>query len=446
LKKKSPHILFINPWIHDFAAYDFWAKPLGLLQLAAICRMHGFSVSYIDCQDRFHPKAKPSDPSAKYGRGAYIKSPIDMPTGLKGVKRRYCRYGIPPEWFNQDLAAMKKPDLILVTCLLTYWYPGLFETIQEIRKIYPEIPVIAGGVYATLCPEHAIAKSGADLVASGSGEENILNIVEQFTGVRRSARFDPDDLDSYPHPAFDLQHKIGYIPLLTSRGCPFSCTYCASNILQPKRMRRSPESVVNEIRHWHKHFGVGDFVFYDDALLIDAQNHADPIFEGVIQAGLDIRFHTPNAVHIREITKKTARLMFEAGVKTLRLGLETVDFEHRDIDRKVREEEFIRAVSYLKEAGFTKDQVGAYLLVGLPGQSVEMVEASIRTVKQSGIMPIPANYTPIPKTQLWDTAVSASRYDITADPIYTNNAIQPCQFGDFDWSALTRLKKLIEEN
>jgi radical SAM superfamily enzyme YgiQ (UPF0313 family) len=446
LKKKSPHILFINPWIHDFAAYDFWAKPLGLLQLAAICRMHGFSVSYIDCQDRFHPKAPPSDPSARYGRGGYIKTRIDVPPGLKGVKRRYCRYGIPLEWFHQDLEVMEKPDLVLTTCLLTYWYPGMFETIREIRKLLPDVPIVAGGVYATLCHAHASAQSGADMVVTGAGEGRILDIVEQFTGIRPSDLFDPDDLDAYPYPAFDLQHKTGYVPLLTSRGCPFSCHYCASNTLQPKRMRRSPESVLNEIVYWHGRFKVKDFVFYDDALLIDAKHHADLIFEGVIKAGLDIRFHTPNAVHIREITLNTARLMFQAGMKTLRLGLETVDFEHRDIDRKVREEEFVRAVSYLKEAGFTKNQVGAYLLVGLPGQTVESIESSICTVKEAGITPIPAYYTPIPQTRLWDSAVAASRYDLAADPVYTNNAVQPCQFGDFDWTELTRLKKLIDEN
>jgi radical SAM superfamily enzyme YgiQ (UPF0313 family) len=444
LEKKIPHILFINPWIHDFAAYDFWAKPLGLLQIAAICRMHGFLVSYIDCQDRFHPRAKAVDPTAKFGRGPYIKTRIPLPEGLKGIKRNYCRYGILPEWFRQDLAAIQKPDVIFVTCLLTYWYPGLFETIREIRNIFPDVPIVAGGVYATLCHEHAAALSGADMVVSGPGEAKILDIIGRFTGVYRSLEIDPDNLDSHPYPAFDLQHQIGYIPLLTSRGCPFSCQYCASNIFQPRRMRRSPESVVTEIQHWHDRFGVRDFVFYDDALLIDTQNHADLIFEGVIQAGLGVRFHTPNAVHIREITQKTARLMFEAGVKTLRLGLETVDFEHRQLDRKVKEEEFIRAVSYLMEAGFTKDQVGAYLLVGLPGQGVEMLESSIHTVKKSGITPILAYYTPIPQTQLWDAAVSASRYDLGADPVYTNNAIQPCQFGNFDWGAMTRLKKLID--
>ncbi len=438
--------MFINPWIHDFAAYDFWAKPLGLLQLAAICRMHGFPVSYIDCQDRFHPKATPSDPWARFGRGPYLKTPIETPAGLKGIKRRYSRYGILPEWFRQDLAALSKPDLVLTSCLLTYWYPGLFETIRNVRAVYPHVPIGVGGVYATLCREHAMANSGADMVASGPGETQILDIIGRFTGVFRSMEINVNDLDAYPYPAFDLQHHIAYIPLLTSTGCPFSCHYCASNILQPRRLRRSPRSVVQEIKYWHRTFGVKDFVFYDDALLIDAKNHADRIFEGVIQEGLDIRFHTPNAVHIREINPKTAKLMFDAGMKTLRLGLETMDFEHRDIDKKVRAEEFVRAVSYIKEAGFTKDQVGAYLLVGLPGQHMEDVASSIRTVKQAGITPIPAYYTPIPKTRLWDKAVAASRYDLAADPIYTNNAVQPCQSEDFDWSAVTRLKKLITEN
>ncbi|MGD2036453.1 MAG: B12-binding domain-containing radical SAM protein, partial [Desulfobacterales bacterium] len=57
MKRDVPHILLVNPWIHDFAAYDFWAKPLGLLYLAALLRSHGLSVSYIDCLDRFHPRA-----------------------------------------------------------------------------------------------------------------------------------------------------------------------------------------------------------------------------------------------------------------------------------------------------------------------------------------------------------------------------------------------------
>jgi len=57
MNKDVPNILLVNPWICDFAAYDFWAKPIGILTLASILRRHGFSVYYIDCLDRFHPKS-----------------------------------------------------------------------------------------------------------------------------------------------------------------------------------------------------------------------------------------------------------------------------------------------------------------------------------------------------------------------------------------------------
>ena len=209
-------------------------------------------------------------------------------------------------------------------------------------------------------------------------------------------------------------------------------------------MLRSPPSVVEEICHWHDKYGVKDFAFYDDALLVDVHTHAIPILEGIVQAGVTVCFHTPNAIHIREITRRTARLMYKAGFRTLRLGLETAAFETREaLDRKVTDEEFKQAVSRLKEAGFQKDQVGAYLLTGLPGQELHTLENSIKTVKQCGITPILAHYSPIPQTALWKQAVASSRYKLESDPVFTNNAISPCQDKTFSWETLTYLKNLV---
>ena len=440
LVSHSPHILLINPWIHDFTAYDFWAKPLGLLQLGAICRLHGFAVSYIDCQDRFHPMARPADPLARNGRGPFLKTRIDPPSALKGIQRRYSRYGIKPEWFARELAAVSSPDVILITCMMTYWYPGLTETIAEIRKIHPKTPILLGGVYATLWQDHAMSNSGADRVIPGSCETTIIDIVADVAGAGQALRFDPDDLDTHPIPAFDLQRTIGYIPLLTSRGCPFSCDYCASNILQTKRMRRSPAAVIDEIRFWHERYGVKEFAFYDDALLMDAAEHALPLFEGIAKAGLNVNFHTPNGVHIRGITPKMAELMFRAGMKTLRLGLETTNFDHRN-DNKVREAaEFDQALAYLREAGFPDHRLGAYLLAGLPGQEPASVAASMAAVRSRGITPHLTYYSPLPGTPMWEAACAASRYDLAADPVCTNNAILPCWDSEITPAMLTRLK------
>jgi radical SAM superfamily enzyme YgiQ (UPF0313 family) len=443
VKRDTPHILLVNPWIHDFAAYDVWAKPLGLLTLAAILRYHGFNISYLDCMDRFHPKAPQSDPYTRYGRGPYLKTKIPKPGGLEDIPRNFSRYGIKEKWFREDLLCIKKPDLVLMTSMMTYWYTGVQETIGVIKDIFPDVPIVLGGIYASLCYEHALNHSGAHRIVTGPGEKHILKVVGECTGFSVNAKFDPDDFDTYPYPAFELQRKINYIPLQTSKGCPFSCKYCASHFLNPKRMFRNPESVVEEIRRRHDKYKVKDFVFYDDALLVDAEKYAVPMLEGIINAGLTVRFHTPNAVHIREVSRQTARLMFQAGFKTLRLGLETTSYDIRnELDKKVTVTEFVRAVTCLKAAGFDKNMIGVYLLAGLPGQQTEFIESSIQSVKQTGVTPILAYYSPIPKTALWGQAVASSRYNLESDPIFTNNAILPCQNEPFSWQTLSHLKKL----
>ncbi len=456
MKFDAPRILLVNPWIHDFAAHDFWARPLGLLYLAAILRMHGLAVSYIDCLDRFHPRHErgrspdgrrnPHPTGNNDGRGPYLKTPIPKPAGLEKIPRNYSRYGIKPEWLLEDLSEIDPPDLVMVTSVMTYWYGGVRETIEHVRKVFPGVPVVAGGIYATLCPVHAEATLGADRVETGPGEEKVLRLVSEFTGFSPSLKFDPSDLSTYPYPALDLQRKIPFAPLATSRGCPFACAYCAGKILQPNFVKRPPEQVVDEIEHWRRKFGVVNFAFYDDALLMDAENHASIIFEGIVKRKIDARFHTPNALHIREITKKQAALMRRAGFETIRLGLETADFKHRkDLDRKVTEEQFRIAVANLLEAGFERKQIGAYLLTGLPDQTTESVEASIEVVKKAGITPVPAHYTPIPGTRLWKKAVESSRFDLESDPVFTNNAVFPCQREEFSRETPSRLKRLATE-
>ena len=443
MKRDVPHILLVNPWIHDFAAYDFWAKPLGLLTLAALLRSHELSVSYIDCLDRFHPNAPASNPSARYGRGPYLKTRIAKPRCFADVQRTFSRYGIRPRWLREDLRALPPPDLILITSLMTYWYTGVQETIAMLRALFPDTAIILGGIYASLCHQHALKNSGADDIFCGPAEDAFFGLIARHTRFTTTPRFDSQKLDTYPYPALGLQNRVTYAPMLTSRGCPYKCSYCASHFLNPRQMWRSPESVIEEIKFWRRSYQVRDFVLYDDAFLVNAEQHAIPILEKIIQADIDIRFHTPNALHIRGMTAQTAGLLFRAGFKTIRLGLETAEFDHREtIDRKVSEADFKQAAGYLKDAGFKKHQVGAYLLMGIPGQELAAVERSIQAVQATGITPIIAYYSPIPHTAMWPEAVAVSRYNLAADPIFTNNSVLPCRSEAFNWETVSALKEL----
>ena len=167
------------------------------------------------------------------------------------------------------------------------------------------------------------------------------------------------------------------------------------------------------------------------------------MFEKIIAKGLDLNFHTPNALHIRAVTQKAADLMFRAGFKTIRLGLETTEFsKERAYDTKVTEKEFVLAARHLKAAGFDGRQIGAYLLCGLPGQNLDKLESSIRFVKKTGILPVLAYYTPIPHTPLWAEAVQNSRYDLLQHPVFTNNTLFPCVRSDLDLKRISQLKNL----
>ena len=443
-KRSRTHILCVNPWIHDFAAYDVWARPMGLLILAALLREKGFHVSFVDCLNRFHPRASKKDPYSKQGRGPYFKQRLPLPEGLDGSDRRFSRYGIHPDWLREDLARLKKPDLVLMTSMMTYWASGVKETIALIKDVWPDVPVILGGIYATLCTEHAEKHSGADRVVAGPGETIIFDLVEEFTGIASHESRDLLDLDNLPFPAYDLQPVISCIPVRTSRGCPNRCAYCASSYLSPGFSQRSAEKVVDEIRFWHDTYRVRDFAFYDDALLTHPEKHAIPLFKGVVDLKLNLGFHTPNALHAREIDTEMAELMFRAGFQTLRLGVESADFSDRKkLDSKISEMDFSRSVSALKKAGFRKEQIGAYLLLGLPGQSLASVEWSIREVLACGVTPVLTYYTPIPHTALWPQALKHSRYPLDQDPVYTNNSLWPCMEQGFSWKEMTYLKTVV---
>jgi radical SAM superfamily enzyme YgiQ (UPF0313 family) len=439
----APHILLVNPWIDDFAAYDVWARPLGLLRLGALLRDHGCRVTLVDCLDRFHPRAPGGNPGARNGRGPFSKTRLPKPPGLADVPRHFSRYGIPEEWLREDLRRLPRPHLVLATSGMTYWYPGLQATLAQVREAFPGVRILLGGPYATLWPEHAKDVSGAHRVLTGAADTRILDLVAEETGWRASARYPLEDLDARPYPAFDLQSALGFVPLLTSEGCPFDCAYCASRLLHPGFRRRHPAAVAREVRFWATSRGVRDFVFYDDALLVDPEEHAVPLLERILRDVPPVRFHTPNAVHIRGITPHTAALMRRAGFHTVRLGLETLEAPaRRHLDRKTSPAEFAQAAAYLREAGFSPREAGAYLLVGLPQQDLAAVAQAIQAVRASGLQPIPTYYSPIPGTRLWPQALAASRYDLAADPLFTNNAVLPCRREGFDWEVVRTLKRL----
>ena len=436
----KPCCLLINPWIYDFAAHDFWAKPLGLLYIAAWLRKNNWKIYMIDCLNPHHPQM-PFEPQVRSatrkhnGTGKFFRQIIPKPSFLSHVPRNYYRYGLTYRLFLKELSRIPKPDVILVTSGMTYWYPGVFAVINICKKMWPDVPVILGGIYATVCYEHAVEYSKADFVIKGPAEITLPSILEKMSYPKLECFSDS------LYPAFDLLLPLDYVCILTSRGCPFHCAYCASNLLFPTFYQRSPEDVIKEILFWHQKFNIKEFAFYDDALLVNPEQHAIPLFKMLAERKMSANFHTPNGLHARFITSQIAKLMYQAGVRTVRLGLETASLKR--YDQKLTREEFTQAVYYLLEAGFSPKQIGAYILIGLPEQNISEIEETITFVQKLGIIPRLAEYSPIPGTRLFKKAILNSEYDLINEPLTHNNSLLPCASKTFSFEALKRLKRKI---
>lgn len=447
-KMNAPHALLINPWIYDYAAYDFWMKPLGLLYIASCLRKNGYHLTYLDCLNLSHPGMKPylkskSSRKSFFGSHPLYKERLENPPCLADISRHYGRYGLKLELFLEELDKIEKPEVILVSSMMTYWYPGPFKVIELVKQKFPEVPVLLGGIYASLCREHARKYSGADYILSGESENTAVELCNQITGWNSDFRVNPDDLDSYPYPAMDLVKNTNYACLMTSRGCPFHCTYCAHDKLSPGYRRRDWQCVFKEIIHYQETQGIRNFVFYDDALAINPETMLIPLLEEVVKQDLQLTFHTPNGLHIRGVTPELARLMYQSGFKTVRISLETSEpILQKTTGGKTSNEEFIQCCRYLHEAGYSNRDIGVYLLVMLPGQRWQEAESSIRFVIENGAYPYLSEFTPIPGTPYFESAKKGSPYDLEHEPLFQNNTICPCQWEGFTLKDLERIKLL----
>ena len=440
--ESAPNILGINPWVYDFAAYNLWSRPFGLINTLQAFYCCGCNVALLDCMDRTWRDVDWPD-QQRYGCGRYPRIEIPPPAGLRHIPRRFCRYGLSYAAISEALARLDPPpDLVLITSIMTYWYPGAVAAARLVRRLWPRTPIALGGVYATLCPEHASSVVPVDSVIQGPAENGdnwsrLWGLLDEKAPPAPAPQAEAEALLPllYPEARFSV--------LLGSRGCPFDCAYCSSSLLYPSYQRGSWKRLLNQVYQEHKK-GIRDFAFYDDALLVQPESWLIPFLEGLIQSGLSLRLHTPNGMHAKYLRPDVCRLLYRAGLTTVRLGLETDRFDSRP-DSKLTREEWDYGVSNLLQAGFKPDQVGAYILFGLPGQSEEEIRRAVAFAKEYGLRPQLAYYSPIPGTAMFPLAKQYTSYPLEQDPLFQNRAIWPCYPGGFSWEERSRWIQILHQ-
>ena len=384
-EKKIPmnplQVLLVHPPIFDFTAYDFWLRPYGMMRAAAqignACRFTFFD---------FLTTAKKD----VWGRGRFPEKIVARPEVLRDIPRRFRRFGRPRAEF-QTLLRSKNFAAVLIQTGMTYWYPGVREVIEDVRTLQPGAKIVLGGVYATLCSEHA-RKLGADLVIHGANLEPLQQLldVEPDQTVRRNSIFIPP-----------VTSDVGVLKL--SDGCPFHCTYCAAPMMWNGF---APRNLGECLEDFHRLVASGakDIAFYDDALLHRAGEVLLPFLD-LTQAmtttmsgeNNSVRFHTPNALNARFMTSELARRMVKAGFASFFMGLESGAASWQAATGgKVRREEFAAAVESLRTAG--AQAIFAYIIAGHPDSETQELEEALRFAHRCGVRVILSEFSPLPGT------------------------------------------------
>jgi len=416
--------LLVNPWIADFAAYNFWVRPLGLYALAEWLYSLGADIHLLDCLSPFPAP------------GRFKRVPVPLPIQERiPIKRSFARYGIDLSEFRHRLGCAMPFDAVFITSVMSYWYPGVSWVVEEIRRAMGNVPIILGGIYATLWKEHAMEHMDVDVVCSGPLRENTKKIAD-FLGLGDRIR------QWRPWYRLPLWDGADYGAVRTAVGCPFRCTYCASRIVSGSFRQRNIEQVLEEMVFLYNK-GARQIAFYDDALLVDFDSRLGPLLERLESKRIRLEFHTPNGLHARFFNRDVALRLVRSDFKTVRLSLETVNPKRqKDTGGKVTSQDLERAIDCLLAAGMSRDCIGVYLLVGLPDQDLEEIEESILYVQSLGVRPYLAEFSPIPGTLDWQRLERKNIVSKNMDPLLTNNTIFYRLYKDYDTERFRRLKRL----
>ena len=291
-----------------------------------------------------------------------------------GNNIRYVRYADMPE-------VEFYPDEIYVTSMFTYDYRSVWEAIQFYRLMYPKAFIRLGGIYATLCPDHA-KQSGAD---------------EVFVGQHPEAMHYPPDPSLLPY-----KQKIAYT--FTGYGCDRSCTFCATNILFGRGVRQLPAEQVVDDLEFLRGRGFGQILLGDDNILANKEDHIQRICEEILRRGIKVNLKVPGGMSAKDLDLTTAKLMRDAGFSEVSFGFESASPEQRKRMGRANhtdQDDLANAIDIIESVGFKRNRTRCFFLIGLPYQTVDDMLDSLLYLISLGVEPRSQRLTPIPGTVDW---------------------------------------------
>ena len=342
-----------------------------------------------------------------------------------------------------------EPNVVGITSL-TPMTQSTFLAVHVAKETCPNAIVILGGPHATFMDEQILSEnSEVDVVVRGEGEQTLLELMRHVFSfgdlhgiagitfrkngqiIRTPNRPFIQNLDELPRPAYEHFQLRKYrlfgkviLPIMTSRGCPFQCSYCVSSRMGGIRFRaRSPKNVVDELEWLRDTHGADAFSFYDDTFTLDIERACE-ICEEIKNRNIGLPWDCQTRVD--RVSKEVLVKMREAKCQLVSFGVESGSQKILDAVKKgTTVEQNERAVRWAKEVGLP---VSMSVIIGYPGETTDTLKQTMNFIRK-----VEPDYvylclaTPYPGTELrelvkelgWNMSREWSHYDMQT-PVFEN--------------------------
>lgn len=373
----------------DSLGWQAGIHNLGLAYLAACLKAAGLAVQVIDLNNRFRPVA-------------------EVVEALRALQPDYIGFSVKSATFANAVELHRR---LLEACpTATYLYGGAHASLAGPAVLEDAPP-------AYFFRGEAERALPAFLRLHASGERRFRSIPgilyrEPEGGVWMNDVAVEPDVDGLPFPdfsAFDSRASFTAYPLLTSRGCPYNCTYCSVPMISGKRWRpRSPESVLAELEHATRDLGLDTFVVVDDNFTL-RRSRAEAICQAILDRGLQVSWSCANGIRADRIWPDLAALMHRAGCREVAFGVESADTEVlAGLDKGETFEEIRVGIQAAQGAGL---KVTGFFMIGLPGSTYAKDLRTLAHARKLGLDDFYFGLTvPYPGTRLWDWAQEHARF------------------------------------
>jgi magnesium-protoporphyrin IX monomethyl ester (oxidative) cyclase len=313
-----------------------------------------------------------------------------------------------------------QPDYVGLTSTTPQWNQAL-TIARLIKEINPRTRIVVGGCHVSTLPRESIESPYIDFVVQGEGEHTMVELVDgdppdqikglvyRHNGTIQTNPVRPliEDLDSIPFPMiktlpvhrYCYPHMGNCIVVLSSRGCPHHCAFCASGVVNEWRVRkRSVTNFVEEIAYLYHDSRIKNFRFADETFCLDS-NRVISICDSICNRGLKIKWSCTTTV--LSLNPNVLRGMRKAGCRLIEIGIESANREVRRSSQKIIDLESVRKViAWAHQQGI---RVSGDFILGLPGESEQTILETIEFARSSRLDYAQfAMLVPLPGTRIWD--------------------------------------------